>query len=555
MDASENKILADLLIPKQIPSWDEVISRYPQRNLPQNAEVVRVAPSPTGFAHFGFVFASIINEHIARKSNGIFIFRIEDTDKKREVVGGIQKLVDALNNFEVHYDEGVVSETEEKGNYGPYIQSHRQDIYLSAIRHLISAGNAYPCFCSAEELATKREQQKLAKVRPGYHGEWATCRHLSLEQIKNNLEQKKSFVIRFRTPENPQPLKFHDSVKGNLTVPANDLDYVILKANLGLPVYHLAAMVDDHLSRVTQVLRGEEWLASLPVHLQIISAFGWNPPKIGHFSPIMKMDGPTSKRKLSKRKDPEADTQYYVKKGIPAVAVRSYIMRLASSKYEDWRTSHPQDNILDFPFSLQDMTHAAGALFDNAKFSDICKNEIANYSAGSIYDQASSWAKEYDPDFYHLLTSNPDYSHRILSIERTGDKKRKDLSCWSDVPDMFGYFYDDVYKNLTITPQSEHITDNTDVQKVIIAFLTYYHSDDDKDTWLEKMRRICTDLGYAGNMKDYKANPENFKGHLGDIAMIIRTALSGRTQTPDLYEMLQTMGEQRVRDRLQKFVD
>lgn len=549
--------LADLIIPSHIPDFQEIEDRYPERNLPESALVTRVAPSPTGFTHFGLIFAAIINEKLAKDSQGIFFLRIEDTDKNREVEAGAEKIVQAFHDYDIHYQEGPMIDGKEAGNYGPYVQSNRQEIYLSAARKLIASGHAYPCFCTPEHLDEVRSTQEASKVRPGYYGKYATCRNLGLEEVKEKISSGAKYVLRFRSPEDSKPSTYTDSIKGKITLPENDLDYVLFKSadeGLGLPVYHFAAMVDDHLQKVNQVVRGDEWLASLPVHLQIISAFGWKAPKFGHLSPIVKMDGPTTKRKLSKRKDPEAAATFYLEQGIPSVAVKAYVFNIANSSFEDWRKNHQADSLDHFPFSLNHMG-SSGALFDMVKFLDICKQEISLMSSEEVFTKVESWSKKYNPDFYNILTKDTDYSKKLFSIERTGDKKRKDISSWSQVPDLFGYFYDDIYNSLTITPQSEHVTNIADAQKIIISFLTYFNSDEDKDTWLEKMRRICTDLGYAANMKDYKTNPENFKGHLGDVAMIIRMALSGRTQTPDLYEMLQTMGEQRVRDRLQKFVN
>jgi len=559
MDSDKNNIaLANLIIPKSIPSFSEIESRYPARpGLEGDAKVVRVAPSPTGFAHFGLIFTAIINEQLAHQTNGVFFLRIEDTDKNREVENGAEKIMQSLHDFDIHYQEGPMEDGQELGNYGPYIQSNRKEIYLSAARDLISSGHAYPCFCTEEHLNEVRESQEKNKIRPGYYGQYATCRNLSFDEIQKNISQDLPYVLRFRSPENSTPSTYTDSIKGKITLPANDVDYVLIKsegAGLGLPVYHLAAMVDDHLQKVNFVVRGDEWLPSLPVHLQIISAFGWQAPTFGHITPIMKMDGPTTKRKLSKRKDPEAAADFYLEAGIPSQAVKAYVFNLADSTFEDWRKAHQDTKLEDFPLSLSHMG-SGGALFDPIKLSDICKQEISLMTPEEIYTKVETWANKYNPHFHQILTQDIDYSKKLFAIERTGEKRRKDISSWSQIPDLFGYFYDKIYNILSITPTSEHMTDLNASKEIIIAFLTYYNSSEDKETWLGKMHRICTDLGYAGNMKDYKISPENYKGHLGDVAMIIRLALSGRTQTPDLYEMLQAMGEQRVRDRLQKFVN
>jgi glutamyl-tRNA synthetase len=557
MDSDKiNLELADLLIPVSVPQFSDIEARYPDRILPEDAMVVRVAPSPTGFTHFGLIFTAMIDEHLANQTKGLFVLRIEDTDKSREVENGTAKIIEALHAFDIHFDEGPIENNLEVGNYGPYIQSNRKEIYLSAARELIKAGHAYPCFCTEEHLNEVRTSQEAAKQVTGYYGEHATCRYLTLEQVRHNVSKGIPYALRFKSPENENPSTFKDSIKGKVVLPANIVDYVLIKSegtSLGLPVYHLAAMVDDHLQKVTHVIRGDEWLPSLPVHLQIIDAFGWTRPQIGHLSPVMKMDGPTTKRKLSKRKDPEAAATYYLEQGIPSQAVKAYVFNIADSRFEDWRKTHQTESLSAYPFSLSHMG-SSGALFDMVKFLDICKQEISLMSVDEIYAKVETWAKSYNPDFHKILTADIDYSKNLFAIERSGDKRRKDISSWSEVPDLFGYFYDKKYDELEISPTSEHITNKDTVSDILAAFLTTYHPDDTKDIWLEKMREICTKLGYAGNMKDYKTTPENYKGHLGDVAMIIRIALSGRTQTPDLYEMLQAMGEQRVRERLQKFV-
>jgi len=558
MDSDKTNLeIANLIIPTNTPDFQDIENKFPKRNLPEGAMVVRVAPSPTGFTHFGLIFIAMLDELLARQSKGVFIFRIEDTDKNREVEGGTEKIIEALHAFDIAYDEGPVEGHKELGDYGPYIQSNRKEIYLSAAKELIKKGHAYPCFCTEEHLNEVRAKQEADKIPTGYYGRFATCRHLTADQIKENLAKGMPYVLRFRSPENDHPSTFKDAIKGKITLPANNLDYVLIKSEgtgLGLPVYHLAAMVDDHLQKVTHVTRGDEWLPSLPVHLQIIDAFGWTRPEIGHLSPVMKMDGPTTKRKLSKRKDPEAAASYYLEQGIPSQAVKAYVLNIADSHFEDWRKTHQTTSLNDYPFSLSHMG-SSGALFDMVKFLDICKQEIALMSSEEIYSKVESWAKEYNREFYSTLTKNIEYSKQLFTIERSGEKRRKDISSWSEVPDLFGYFYDDTYNELQFSPISENVTSKDSVSDILIAFLTTYHPDNSKEVWLERMREICTKLGFAANMKDYKTNPADFKGHLGDVAMIIRMALSGRTQTPDLYEMLQTMGEQRVRERLQKFVN
>ena len=551
-----NTELAKLLVPGSTPDLSEIETRYPKRELPEGARVVRVAPSPTGFTHFGLIFAAIVNEHVAYQSKGVFFLRIEDTDKKREVVGGTGKIISSFKDFDIKYSEGPISESEEMGKYGPYIQSERQEIYLSAIKQLIESGSAYPCFCDADKLAEVRKVQELHKEKTGYYGKYATCRNLSLDEVKEKLAKNTPFTIRFRSPENSHPSKYDDAIKGQIELPENDVDYILVKSaieGLGLPVYHLAAMVDDHLMGVNLVIRGDEWLPSLPLHLQVIDAFGWKRPKFGHLSPVMKMDGEITKRKLSKRKDPEAAAMFYLEKGIPAVAVRAYVLNIADSKFEDWRKNHPHSQLLDFPFALSHMG-SSGALFDMTKFLDICKQEISYMTAPEIYPLVKTWAERFNPQFLGILTKDEGYSTNILNIERQGEKNRKDIAQWSQIPELFGYFYDEIYNKENIVPQSENVTSPADVKNILEKYLSTYNRLDTKDEWFNKLKSTCTSLNFASSIKEYKADPQQFKGHLGDIAMILRIALSGKTMTPDLYEMMQAMGEIRVISRLKQII-
>jgi glutamyl-tRNA synthetase len=543
--------LAKLLIPENTPDFEDIESKYPKRDLPETAKVVRVAPSPTGSPHFGLVFAAMVDEAIAYQTKGLFFLRIEDTDKKREVDGGIGKIIEAFVNFDVKYSEGPISETEELGKYGPYIQSNRQEVYLSATKLLLDKGFAYPCFCSPEKLDDVHKTQETNKEKTGYYGKYATCRDLSLDDVKKNLELQKPFVIRFKSPTDSVATKYFDAIKGEISLPENNVDYVLVKsegAGLGLPVYHLAAMVDDYLQGVNLVIRGDEWLPSLPVHLQIIDAFGWKRPDFGHLSPVMKMDGETTKRKLSKRKDPEAAASFYVEQGIPASAVRAYVLNIADSRFEDWRKENPQANLLDFPFEISHMG-SAGALFDMTKFLDICKQEIANMKAEDIYDLVLSWATKYKPDFALIFSKDKDYSVKMLNIERQGEKKRKDISQWSQILDLFGYFYDELFVRNFEDIKTENIMDIVEVKRIFDKYLEVLDLSDAKEVWFEKFKSVCSELGYP-SMKEYKMEPSKYKGHLGDVAMILRIALTGRTTTPDLYEMMQVMGRDRIYSRL-----
>lgn len=549
-----NQKLLDLIIPSEVPSLDFFLEKYPPRGVDTDARVVRIAPSPTGSPHFGIVYVATLNEHLARQSKGTFVVRIEDTDEKREVENGIGQLLETLDQFDIHFDEGPVSETDQRGQYGPYIQSQRRQVYLSAVKYLLKNGFAYPCFCTETEIESMRQEQSSQGVtRPGYYGKWAKCRHLTPQQLESKLQSKVPFTIRFRTPDSPRTIQVTDLVKGELTLPGNDLDYVILKTGLGLPVYHLAAMVDDHLQRINLVLRGDEWLASLPFHLQIIDAFGWKPPEFGHFATIMKQEG-NGKRKLSKRKDPEAAASFYVQQGFPAQSVKAYVLRLANSSFEDWRRDHPLSPLSQFPFTFEHMSQAGGALFDMVKLTDISKEEIAQMPASEIFKLASHWAAKHNPVFYELFTADPDYSTAILNIERTGDKVRKDLYKWSQLPEMISYFYDQEYAGLSLTPVSEHVTTPSLVSQLLRAYLASPIPLDNRENWTAHLRFACQSLGFAQGIKDYKSNPAAFPGHIGDITMILRLSLTGRTYTPDLFELMTVMGKDRVASRLSQFI-
>lgn len=552
---TENIKLAQLIFPTQNLNFSDIEASYPKRNLHSTSKVVRVAPSPTGFAHFGLIFASMINEQVASLSEGIFFLRIEDTDKKREVENGIEKIVSALKDFDINYSEGPVSDDGEIGNYGPYIQSNRQEIYFSAAKLLVEKGFAYPCFCKVGELERVRQVQEGNKERTGYYGKYAKCRNLTHDEIKQKIEAGETFTVRFRSPDTSTPSKYHDAIKGDITLPTNDVDYIIVKSSdkgLGLPVYHLAAMVDDHLQGVNLVIRGDEWLSSLPLHLQIIEAFGWQKPEFGHLSPVMKTDGGTSKRKLSKRKDPEAAVSYYLEQGIPSRAVRAYVLNIADSSFEDWRKNNQYAQLLEFPLVLSRMG-SSGALFDMTKFLDICKQEISNMSSEEIYFLTEAWSRKYNFEFHEIFTKDREYSEKILGIERSGEKKRKDISQWSQLPDFLGFFYDEIYQGLKFNPVSENIKNPEEVSRIVNKYLASYKDSISKDEWFNSLKKTCLELGYADSMKDYKTNPEKFSGHIGDVAMILRYSLTGRTTTPDLFEMIQVMGKDRVVSRLKKY--
>lgn len=544
--------LADLLLPDTNVPIGEILDMYPKRSLPANAKVTRFAPSPTGFLHMGGLFASLISERLAHQSGGIFYLRIEDTDKKREVEGSITEIINSLNYFRISFDEGEIKPDIEIGSYGPYRQSKRGHIYKAFIKELIRRGMAYPCFCSTEDLDGIRSQQKAEKQLTGYYGKWAKCRNVSIDEIQQKLAYGRPFVIRLKSPGSPDgKIVYKDLVKGEIRLPENIQDIVILKSD-GLPTYHFAHAVDDHLMGTTHVFRGDEWLSSVPVHLQLFEVLGWNPPFYGHISPIMKMDG-TSKRKFSKRKDPEFAVSWYQEQGYAGCAVTEYLLGLANSNYEEWCLQNPNEPYDNFTVSVEKMS-SSGALFDINKFNDVCRNVIATLSSNEIYNEIAEWTAQYDKEFYDLITKYKDYTIKILSIGRGSNKPRKDFANWSDVKPAISYFYDEMYNNCTVQNCWPEAVSKEDAAEIIRAYIDIYDETDDNTEWFEKIKGICEQLGYARDMKSFKKNPNHFKGHVGDVAMVLRIALTGRTNTPDLYEIIQIMGKSRVIERLKRYL-
>lgn len=544
------KELADLIFPnaKTVEYYEE---KYPERNLPEGAMVTRFAPSPTGFIHIGGLFGSIIDKKLAKQSNGVFILRIEDTDQKREIENGITQIVNGLADFGIVPDEGMISETEEKGIYGPYKQSARKDIYQAFAKSLIEKGLAYPCFCTPEELDEIREKQEAAKLRPGYYGVWAKCRTMPIDEVAQKIKNGEKYIIRFKSSgREDRKIKHKDVIKGNIEFPENDQDIVIIKAD-GLPTYHFAHAVDDHLMRTTHVIRGDEWLSSLPLHLELFHALGFKPPKYAHTSTIMK-DEDGSKRKISKRKDPEAAVSYYSEEGIPKQAVVEYLLNIANSTFEPWRRSNPEKSIDEFDLQLNKMS-VSGAVFDMVKLLDVAKNVICKFTAEEIYNEAYTWSKKYDAELKELL-DNKEYSLRVLGIERGNAKPRKDISKWSDVKNSIIYMYDEKF-NENKEYEFQKINDKEEIKEILTSYVEkHFNINDDKQTWFDKMKDLAEERGYAREVKEYKQNPENYKGHVGDISTVIRVALTGRCNTPDLYEIMQVLGETSINSRIRKFL-
>ncbi len=546
-----NKELADLLLPNVNSNIEYYENMYPSRNLSEGAIVTRFAPSPTGFVHMGSLFASFIGKKAATDSNGIFYLRIEDTDQKREVENGINGIINDLNNFGITVDEGAISETEEIGNYGPYIQSKRKEIYQTYVKYLIEQGLAYPCFCSPEEIEETRQIQEKRKQRIGYYGRYAKCRRLSFDEIKEKIENSESYIIRFKSPGFfDNRIKVNDLVKGEIEFPENDMDLVILKSD-GLPTYHFAHVIDDHLMHTTHVIRGDEWISSLPVHIQLFKALNFKVPKYAHLSPIMKEeDG--KKRKLSKRKDPEAAVNFYYEKGIPVEAVKLYLMTIANTNFEQWYDCNKDKSLSDFKFSFKKVS-SSGALFDVDKLYNISKNYISYLKATDVYDGLLDWTSEFDKEFYDILIKHKDYAVNLFNIEREQKKPRKDYSCYSMIKDQVWYMFDELF--IPNAYEFQSIEDKEEIKKILNLYINkYYNENDDKDMWFNKLKDLADELGYAREVKEYKNNPASYKGHVGDISMVLRVVLTTKSMTPDLYELMLLLGKDRIIKRYSDFI-
>ena len=541
------KELADLIFPnaKEISYYEE---KYPERNLPEGAIVSRFAPSPTGFVHIGGLYQALVAIEASRKTGGVFFLRIEDTDQKREIENGVTDIVNSLKDFDMAPDEGMISDTEEIGKYGPYKQSLRKEIYQAYAKYLLEQGKAYPCFCTPEDDEERRVKQENAKIRPGYYGVWAKCRNLTVEEMAEKIKNGENYIIRFKSPgREDRKIKHKDVIKGNVDFPENDQDIVIIKAD-GLPTYHFAHAVDDHLMRTTHVIRSDEWLSSVPLHLQLFHELGFKAPKYAHISPIMKNDN-GNKRKLSKRKDPEAAVSYYKEEGIPVNAVKEYLLNIANSTFENWRRANPDKPIEEFDFQLNKMS-VSGALFDMVKLLDIGKTVISKMTAEEVYEKSLEWAQKYDKELVDML-KDKEYSLKVLGIERGNKKPRKDISKWSEVKQNIKYMYDDNFEEYPY----QVISDKESIEKILNLYIEkYYDENDDKQTWFDKIKELAGEMGYAKEVKEFKANPDMYKAHVGDVSTVLRVALTGRTNTPDMYEIMKVLGKENVINRFQKAI-
>ena len=538
--------MARLLFPTIDKTPQDYETIYPPRELKEGAKVTRFAPSPTGFLHFGSLFAAFVAAKTAGK-DGVFYLRIEDTDKKREVDNAVVDMVSGLEAFGIVPDEGAVSDSEEKGNYGPYTQSRRTEIYHAYVKELVERGLAYPCFMTEDEIAAVRKEQEAVRALPGIYGEYAKYRDISVDEARARIENGDEYVVRLRSPGKPDGrISFKDEIRGKIEIQENILDIVLLKKD-GTPTYHFAHAVDDHLMRTTHVTRGDEWLSSVPIHLQLFYVLGFKAPKYAHIAPIMKEDDETGgKRKLSKRKDPEAAVSFYAEAGYPAGAVNEYLMTIANSNYEDWTRANKNEPTDKFPFALNKMSKA-GALFDMIKLHDISKTYISTLDTETVYRSVTAWAEEYDKELYDLILRDSDYARQIFSIERGNKKPRKDIGKWSEIKEYIAYFYDELYDGRHEWPENISAEDR---RAILSRYLDIYDPDGEAQDWFPKVRELAVELGFSASPKEYKNAPDQFKGHSGDVAGVIRAAVTGRLNTPDLYTIMQTLGADKVRERI-----
>ena len=547
-----NKDLANVIFPNITKTIEDYENMYPERNLPEGACVTRFAPSPTGFMHLGGLFQALVDYAIARESNGVFYLRNEDTDKLREVDGAVELIMHVLNYYGLTPDE---YEYEGKiiGNYGPYVQSERKEIYHTFVKHLIEIGRAYPCFCTKDELEEMRENQETMKIRPGYHGKFARCSRLSVDEAIEKIKNGEPYVIRFRSNGDfENKFEFDDLRQGKLFLNENDIDEVIMKSENMLPTYHFAHVVDDHLMHTTHVVRGEEWLPSAPKHIQMFEAFGFKAPKYIHTPLIMKKDG-ESLRKISKRKDPDARMSYYEELGYPTLAVIESLMTIINSNYEEWHTANPDLPYTAFKFSADKMS-TSGALYDLMKLDDISKNIISRMTKEELYNESYKWAINHSESLKELIEKDPEYYKAIINIEREKEKPRKDIAKYSDIENLIWYMYDDIYNSKDKEYEWKNITDLAEIKTILSTYIDKYLTLDSED-WFNQVKLLCDSLGYASNMKDYKNNPEAYKGNVADVSTVLRVALTSKSMTPDLCEIMNIMGKDRVINRYKEIIE
>lgn len=546
----DNEKLAKLLFPDINKTPDDYEKIYPPRNLPEGAKVTRLGPSPTGFMHLGNLYGAFVDERLAHQSGGVFYLRIEDTDDKRFVEGAVDVIIDSLDFFGIEFDEGAGRDGD-TGEYGPYTQSERKDVYQCMAKYLVENGMAYPCFLTEEEIGAIREKQEAEKKTPGIYRKYASCRDLSIEEVTANIDAGKPYVLRLKSDgdmDDPKEIHVKDGIRGTLTMPENCQDVVILKTT-GIPTYHFAHVVDDHFMRTTHVVRGEEWLSSLPIHVELFQKFGWRWPVFCHTAQLMKLDENGNKRKLSKRKDPELRLGYYKEMGYHPAAVREYLLTILNSNYEEWRMAHPDAPVDDFAFTTKKMSNS-GALFDLNKLNDVSKDVLVKINAEDLFKFMLGWAKEYKEEIVPELEGHEDYLLPILDLGRGGKKPRKDFVNAPQMFEFISYFFDDYFKIEDSLPEE---VSPDDAKKILEAYLASYDQSDDQGAWFDKIREIAEQLGYAPRPKDFKKEPDKFKGHVGHVSEVIRLAVVGRGQSPDIWEIQQILGEARVRTRVENY--
>lgn len=539
--------LADLLFPDVAEKPEDMEARFPERELPEGACVTRIGPSPTGFVHLGNLYNALIGERLAHQSGGVFYLRIEDTDSKREVEGAVETVINAMNYFGVNFDEGAVSGGD-NGSYGPYRQRQREGIYHVFAKHLVQRGLAYPCFLTAEQIEAIREKQTANKENPGIYGEYAACRELTIQQVEENISAGKEWVLRYRGVQTDEYISVEDAVRGKLEMPRNNMDFVLLKSD-GIPTYHFAHVVDDHLMRSTHVIRGEEWISSLPMHVELFNALGWKMPIYCHTATLMKMEG-TGKRKLSKRKDPELALSYYQQEGISSDAIWEFLLTVLNSNFEEWRIANPDADYRDFPYSLEKMS-ISGALVDLDKLRNISKDVIGRMTADDVYKNWLGWCDEYNKDFAELIRKYPERTVAALNVGKGGNKPRKDLETWKQACSFMSFYYDETFAVSDDMPAEC----DEETRKLFFAkYLESYNHGDDSSEWFAKVKTITEELGFAVKPKDYKKNPEQYKGSIVHITNMLRIALTGHANAPDIHEVSHVLGEDIVRNRLEKWL-
>ncbi len=547
-----NKELADLIFPNITKTPEDYEAMYPKRDLMEGAKVVRFAPSPTGFMHIGNMMSATINYVLAKSSGGVFFLRNEDTDQARSVEGAVEFIHHVLNYYGIYPDEYEYN-GKTVGNYGPYIQSERIEIYHAFIKYLISIGRAYPCFLTSDELNEIREYQAKSKKRIGIYGRYAKFRDISNDEAARRIKNGEKYVIRFRSKGDfNRKFIFEDLTKGKIEMPENDIDVPIMKSENLLPTYHFAHVVDDHLMRTTHVVRGEEWMSSVPLHYELFNAFGYKMPKYIHTSLILKKDGDTI-RKISKRKDPEALMFYYEEKGYPTLAVIDAVLTIANSNFEEWRTNNPDKPFYEFPFSPKKMS-SSGALFDLDKLDNISKNYISKMSASKLYEEYLTWAKKYDEHVYELISKYKEDTINFLNIERETKKPRKDYENYSSIFPKTWYMYDEEW-NKTISYEFTKIINKDEIKSIMQACLDQYDSNDVEEVWFSKIKELCDQMGYQSNMKVYKENPDQYKGSIADFTTVIRVVLTTSNMTPNLYDIMKILGRKRMIERLNIFIE